>query len=133
MWMAEASVAEARATNHAILLGLALAVATCPIALWIGDLPVAEHYVTMLLDHSTGHGLERWNNFDRMYHAELVIHGGGIDTGLPLLRASLAEPAAVGFAPRYFTSLMAMALGQAGQVAVGLRAIEDADRPIGAH
>jgi hypothetical protein len=38
MRTAESSVRDARATNHAIALGLALALAACPIALWVGDL-----------------------------------------------------------------------------------------------
>jgi predicted ATPase len=126
MRTAEGSVAEARATNHAILLGLALVVAACPIALWIGDLAVAEHYVRMLLDHSTRHGLARWNAFGRIYQAELVIQGGDSNTGLQLLRAGFTEPAAVGFAPRFFTFLMAKALGRAGQIAEGIAAIEAA-------
>jgi predicted ATPase len=126
MRAAEGSVAEARAANHAILLGLALVVAACPIALWIDDLAAAAHYVSMLLDHSARHGLARWNAFGRIYQAELVIQGGDINTGLPLLRAGFTEPAAVGFAPRYFTFLMAKALGRAGQIAEGIEAIEAA-------
>jgi hypothetical protein len=38
MRTAERSIADARATNHAIALGLVLALASCPIALWVGDL-----------------------------------------------------------------------------------------------
>jgi predicted ATPase/DNA-binding winged helix-turn-helix (wHTH) protein len=121
---ADGSVAGARAANHAILLGLALVVAACPIALWIGDLAMAEHYVRMLLDHSTRHGLARWNAFGRLYQAELVIQGGDINNGLPLLRAGFTEPAAVGFAPRLFAFIMAKALGQAGQIAEGIATIE---------
>jgi hypothetical protein len=32
-------------------------VAACPIALFVGDLAAAEHYIEMLLDHSTRHAL----------------------------------------------------------------------------
>jgi hypothetical protein len=67
MRTAESSAADARATDHAISLGLALALAACPIALWVGDLAAAEHYVEMLLDHSTRHGLARWRAFGRSY------------------------------------------------------------------
>jgi predicted ATPase len=126
MRTAEHCVADARAINHAVLQGLALAAAACPIALWVGDLAVAQHYVEMLLDHSTRHGLARWHAFGRIYQAELVIQCGEINTGLPLLRARFAEPAAIGFAPRFFTLLMAETLGHAGQIADGLAAIAEA-------
>ena len=53
MRTAESSVADARAANHAITVGLALARAACPIALLTGNLAMADHYVRMLLDHST--------------------------------------------------------------------------------
>jgi hypothetical protein len=44
---AESSIEDARATNHAISLCYALALAASPIALWVGDLAAAEHCVTI--------------------------------------------------------------------------------------
>ena len=67
MRTAEISLEDARATHHATSLGNDLAVAACPIALWVGDLAAAEHYVDMLLDHSARHGLGRWRAFGRCY------------------------------------------------------------------
>jgi len=126
MRTAESSLAEARATNHAIPVGQALALAVCPIALARGDLAAAEHSVEFLRDHSTRHGLARWNAFGRIYEAELVIRSGDINAGLPLLRAGFNEPAAVRFAPRFFAFVMAKALGLAGQIADGLAVIAEA-------
>jgi predicted ATPase len=123
---AESSIADARETNHAISLGHALAVAACPIALFMGDLAAAEHYVEMLLDHSTSHALARWHVLGRSYQGVLVIQRGDISIGLRLLGAAFTEPAAAGSAPRLFTFLMAQALGRAGQIADGLAAIEEA-------
>jgi predicted ATPase/DNA-binding winged helix-turn-helix (wHTH) protein len=120
------SVAEARASDHAISLGGALAVAACPIALWVGDLAAAEHYVEMLLDHSTRHALARWRALGRGYQGALVIQRGDLGTGLRLLRAAFAGPGAAGSVPRLFTFLMAEALGRAGQIADGLAMIEEA-------
>ena len=54
------SVEDARAANHTISLCVALAHAACPLALLTGDLAAAEHYGTMLLDHSTRHALAHW-------------------------------------------------------------------------
>jgi predicted ATPase/DNA-binding winged helix-turn-helix (wHTH) protein len=126
MRTAESSVADARATNHAISLGNALAVAACPIALWAGDLAAAKHYVEMLLDHSTRHALARWRVFGRCYQGMLVIQSGDVNTGLRLLRGAFAEPAAAGSAPRLFAFLISAASGHAGEIADGLAAIEEA-------
>jgi predicted ATPase/DNA-binding winged helix-turn-helix (wHTH) protein len=126
MRTAESSVAEARATNHAIPLGDALALAACPIALWVGDLAAAEQYVEMLLDHSTRHALARWRAFCLGHQGVLVIQRGDLSTGLRLLRAGLDEPGAAGSAPRFFALPMAEALGRAGQIADGLAMIEEA-------
>ena len=44
------SIEEAQATGHALSLCYALALAACPIALWVGNLAAAAHYAGMLLD-----------------------------------------------------------------------------------
>jgi predicted ATPase/DNA-binding winged helix-turn-helix (wHTH) protein len=124
MRTAERSVADA--TNHAISLGLALAMAACPIALLTGDLAGAEHYVEMLLDHSTRHALARWRAFGRSYQGVLLIQRGDLSNGLRLLRAGFDERGAAGSVPRFFTFRMAEALGRSGQIADGLAAIEEA-------
>jgi predicted ATPase/DNA-binding winged helix-turn-helix (wHTH) protein len=124
MRAAESSVAQA--TDHPISLGLALALAACPIALLLGDLATAELYVEMLLDHSTRHALARWRAFGRSYQGVLLIQRGDLNIGLRLLRAGFDERGAAGSVPRFFTLRMAEALGRAGQIADGLAAIEEA-------
>jgi predicted ATPase/DNA-binding winged helix-turn-helix (wHTH) protein len=126
MRTAESSVADARAINHAMSLGLALAQAACPLALFIGDLAAAENYVEMLLDHSTRHALARWCAWRLSHQGVLAIQRGDLGRGLRLLRAGFAEPGAAGSVPQFFTFLMAEALGRAGQIADGLAAIEEA-------
>jgi predicted ATPase len=126
MRTAESSVADARATDHAISLGLALALAACPIALFMGDLAKAEHYAEMLLDHSTRHALARWRAFGLCHEGMLAIHRGDLGTGLRLLRAGFDEPGGGVAVPRFFSFVMAEALGRAGQIADGLAAIEEA-------
>jgi predicted ATPase/DNA-binding winged helix-turn-helix (wHTH) protein len=126
MRTAESSIEDARAANLAIALGHVLAVAACPIALWVGDLAAADHYVEMLLDHSTRHALTRWRVFGHCHQGVLAIQRGDLSIGLRLLRAGLNEPGAAGSASRFFTFLMAEALGRAGQIADGLAAIAEA-------
>jgi predicted ATPase/DNA-binding winged helix-turn-helix (wHTH) protein len=125
--VAESSIEDARVTNHPISMGQALALAACPIALLAGDLAAAEHYVGMLLDHSTRHALARWRAFGRSYQGVLVIQRGDLSIGLRLLRAGIDERGDARFAVlRLIAFLMAEALGRAGQIADGLAAIEEA-------
>jgi predicted ATPase len=126
MRIAENSIEGARATNHAVSLGRALALGGCPIALWVGDRAAAEHYVEMLLDLSTRHALARWRAFGLGHQGVLVIQRGDLGLGLRLLRAAFDESGGAGSAQRFFTFVMAEALGRAGQVAGGLAMIEEA-------
>ncbi len=128
MRTAESSVADAQATNHAMSLGIALALAACPIALSRGDLAAVEHYVEMLLGDSTRHALALFRAWSRCHQAVLVIRRGDLVTGLQLLRAGLDELGEARSALQFlaFLSEMAEALGRAGQIADGLATIEEA-------
>jgi predicted ATPase/DNA-binding winged helix-turn-helix (wHTH) protein len=127
MRAAESGVEDARTANHAVSLCYALAHAACPFALLTGDLAAAEHYGTMLLDHSSRHALGRWRACGRSFQGVLVIQRGDVITGLRLLRAGLDEFGEAGSSLLQFLAfLMAEALGRAGQNAEGLAAIEEA-------
>jgi predicted ATPase len=123
---AEHSVAGALATNHATSLGNTLAVAACPIALWVGDLVAAEHYVGRLLDNSARHALGRWRTVGRCYQGLLFIKRGDADAGLRLLRAVFASSATAGSLARLLAFVISAAPGHAGQIADGLPVIEEA-------
>jgi predicted ATPase len=126
MRTADICVADARATNHAMSLNFALAVAACPIALFVSDLAAAEHYIEMLLDHSTRHALAHWRAWGLSHQGVLGIQRGDFAGGLRLLRAGLSEPAATGSVRQFFTFLVAEASGRAGQLADGRAAIDEA-------
>jgi predicted ATPase len=128
MRAAHSSVEDARAADHAISLCFALAQAACPIAMFVGDLAAAEHYVGMLLDHSTRHALPLWHAWGRSHQGVLVIRRGDVVTGLRLLRAGFDELGEARSALRFthFLGHIAEALGRAGQIAGGLAAIEQA-------
>jgi predicted ATPase len=127
MRAAESSIEDARAANNAISLCFALAQAACPIAFWVGDLTAAEHYVGMLLDHSTRHALPLWHAWGRSAQGLLVIRHGDVITGLRLTRAGFDEARSAGDSRlTHFLGEMAEALGRAGQIADGLAAIEEA-------
>src|SRR5260370_32310607 len=124
---AHSTVEDAHAANHTISLCQALAHAACPLALLTGDLAAAEHYSTMLLDHSARFALAFWRAWGRSVQGVLVIQRGDIITGLRLLRAGFDEIGEAGFAIfRLIAILMAEALGRAGHIADGLAAIEEA-------
>jgi predicted ATPase len=126
MLTAENSIADARAANHANSLCSALALAACPIALWVGDWVAAEHYVGMLLEDSRNYALSRWCAYGRCHQGALAIQRGDLSTGLRLLRAGLEELGDPRSAPLLFRFVMAEVLGRAGQIADGLAAIEEA-------
>jgi predicted ATPase len=90
-----------------------------------GDLAAAEHYTTMLLDHSTKHALALWRACGRSFQGVLVIQRGDVITGLRLLRAGFDEFGEASSAFRLIAFLLAEALGRAGQNADGLAAIEE--------
>jgi tetratricopeptide (TPR) repeat protein len=127
MRAAEESIAEARASNHAMSLCYALVHAACPVSLWTGDLAAAEHYIGMLLDHSTRYALTFWHAFGLGYQGALAVRRGDVTTGLRLLRAgfeALREPRS---ALRFISFLgeVAEALGRAGQSGAGLATIDE--------
>ena len=126
MRTAESSVEDARAANHALSLCYALATGACVVALLVGDLAAAEHYVGMLLDHSTRHSLTYWRAYGRCHQGALAITRGDLNAGLRLLRAGFDERGASRLARQVNTLLMLEALGRAGQIADGLVAIEEA-------
>ena len=124
---AEMTVAEAAATGDALALYLALGMAACPIALLVGDLVAAEHYVGMLIEHSTRHALPHWRAYGRCYQGALVMRRGDIRAGAGLLRAGFAELGEAESAVLRLVKLLAAeTLGHAGEIADGLTAIEEA-------
>jgi predicted ATPase len=124
----EKSVDDARVINHAISLGYVLANAACPVALWIGDLSVASHYVGKLINYSTRHSLTRWRAFGRCHQGVLAIKRDDISAGLQLLRSGLDELGEFNSSFRFIVCLgeMADALGRIGQIEEGLAEVAGA-------
>jgi predicted ATPase len=125
---AERAVEHVGAADHAISLCAALAQAACPIALRIGNLDLAEHYIGLLCDASTRHALIAWRDFGRAYQGLLFIARGDLKGGIPLLRVAFNELNAAfsGLRVNIFLGQLAAALGRAGKVSEGLAAINEA-------
>jgi hypothetical protein len=90
---AEKSIEEAQAIGHALSLCYTLALAACPIALWVGDLTAAKRYTEMLLDHSLLQATEMPWLFGSMFEGIIRKKGGQVDEGL-----RLRSPGQVGIA-----------------------------------
>ena len=121
---AETSIAEAHVTGHAVSLCLALALAACPIALWIGDLAGAARYTRMLVDHSREHSLPLWREFGARFQRVVVIKGGDPDeTARAQLQLSFLDRSnrARGGIDRRGADRRGICLGGGGDRAVGRR------------
>jgi predicted ATPase len=109
-------------------LSYVLAHGACPIALWAGDLSLAERYLGMLNDLSIRYSRVRWHAFGRSHQGVLAIKRGDLHAGLQLLRSGLDDLGELNASFRHFMFLgeMAQALGRIGQVGEGLSALEEA-------
>jgi predicted ATPase len=123
---AETSIKEAQATAHTHSVCYALAVAACPIALWVGNLTAASHYTEMLLDHSRQHSLPHWGVFAARFQSVGALRGGDVDIGSPLLGIEFHRVGEADFSFRFVTGLneLAEALTHAGRIADGLAVVE---------
>jgi predicted ATPase len=127
---AEMSIEEAQATGHTMSLCYSLALAACPIALWVGNSTTAAHYAGMLVDHSRKHGLLLWNTHGSRFQKTVVLMGGDIDTGSQLLDVGLAEIGQSNLSFRSFTGLsqLAEALIHAGRITEGLVVVKEMEQ-----
>ena len=125
MAMVERLVEQAKAEDHANSLCHALAVAACPIALWVGNLNLAERYVDLLHETLSRHGLTSWQALGRAHRGVLLIKQGNLQAGLPQLRAAFEELRAVPPGLRFmFFAELPESLA-AGQTSGGLATIEE--------
>jgi predicted ATPase/DNA-binding winged helix-turn-helix (wHTH) protein len=128
MAIVAANVEEARSKGPALTLSSALGQGACPIAMFTGDLDAADRYGAMLLEHSERHALQLWNDWARCFSALVKVQRGDIETGLPALRDELDRIGDKIILPRYLLLLseLAVCLGQAGETAQALAAVDKA-------
>jgi predicted ATPase/DNA-binding winged helix-turn-helix (wHTH) protein len=127
---AEMSIEEAQATGHALSLCYALALAACPIALWVGNLTTAAYYTGMLVDSSRKHGLPLWSAYGSRFQKAVVLMGGDIVARSQLLDTSLDEVAQSSLSLRSFTGLSQLLeiLVRAGRMAEGLAVLKGVEQ-----
>jgi predicted ATPase len=124
----ECGVVDARASDHPVSLSNIRIQSACPIALFVGDLIMAERYVKAIMDLSARHGVELWNVVGRCFAGVLLVKRGDVGAGLELLRTALACVPQNAFSLLYtpFLAEIADALGRDGRPAEGLSTIDEA-------
>ena len=124
---AQSAIDDARSLGNALLLCNILAHATCPLALYVGDLATAERWVAMLLDRSSKHALTARNAQGRCLQGMLLLAQGDI-AGVELLRTALdwLRQARFGLGHTIPLGALAQGLAAAGQMAEAHIAIDEA-------
>ena len=125
--MAQRALNGARALDHVLSLCSVLVHSVCTIAIYVGDLTAAEHFLAQLQDHLAKHTLSVWNTLARCLRGMLLIERGDI-AGLSLLRSSLGELREVRFVTRYpaYLGVLAQALGVHGNAMEARNVIDEA-------
>jgi predicted ATPase/DNA-binding winged helix-turn-helix (wHTH) protein len=123
----ECQVVDARASDHPVSLSNILSFA-CLVALFVGDLTLAERYVKALTDLSARHALELWSVVGRCFAGILLVKRGDVGAGLEILRTAFVRvpqnTITIFYTP--FLAEIADALGRDGKAAEGLSTIDEA-------
>ena len=127
MRVVESNIEEGRASGHALTFCSVLGQGACPISFLAGDLDAAERYCALLIEHTERHPIRLWNLWARAFRGMVVARRDGVATGLPLLSKALELAGEARFLPRFLLPLgeLASYLGEAGEVAQGLAAVDE--------
>jgi len=108
----------------------ALVDAACPISAWIGDLPAAERYGAMLIDHAERHSLGVWRAYGMAWQIWASNKHEDADSVARVLREALLSVRQTRFFTYYSISLawLEQMRATAEQIAEGLRVTENALR-----
>ncbi|WP_170303570.1 winged helix-turn-helix domain-containing protein [Reyranella soli] len=120
------SVNEALSGADVLSLCNTLANWVCVLTLERGDLPDAQRYMTMMVEHAARYQLDFWLLWARCFKGALMTRQGDLAQGLCILRASFAELGSRDRHPR-FTKLRALyadALYRAGHESEALAVSE---------
>jgi predicted ATPase len=124
----ERNIEHALSIDHTLSLCNALAQGSCPVALLAGMLPLAGRFATMLLQQTERHSLHIWHSYGQCFKGELLIKGGDLAAGLPLLQAGIRELRQAKFVQYYiaFLLILAESLAKAGRAGEGVEVINEA-------
>jgi predicted ATPase/DNA-binding winged helix-turn-helix (wHTH) protein len=123
----EHNIEEGNIIGQALSFCSVLGQGACPIAFWAGDLDAAERYGAMLLEHTERHPVRLWNVWARCLIGLVIAKRGDLGAGLRALRSGLEQAGEARFLPRFLLLLgeLAVCLGEAGEVGLGLETVEE--------
>jgi len=126
--LTEKLVDYARTIDHLRSFLYTLLIATCPIAVFVGDLATVEHHVRLAFDLAARHSLEFWNVWAQCFEGILLIKRGENLTGSQLLQSALERLPEPSFHYHMSSLLAELAAGLAGagQIAEGLGVVDKA-------
>jgi len=118
----------ARTIDHLRSFLYTLLIATCPIALFVGDLRTVEHHVRLAFDLVARHTLEIWHVWAQCFEGILLIRRGNNLAGSQLLQSALQRLPEPSFHYHMSSLLAELAAGLAGagQIAEGLVLVDKA-------
>jgi predicted ATPase/DNA-binding winged helix-turn-helix (wHTH) protein len=126
--LTEKLVDYARTIDHRRSFLYTLLIATCPIALFVGDLTTVEHHVRLAFNLAARHSLEYWSAWAQCFEGILLIKRGKNLTGSQLLQSALERLPEPSFHYHMSSLLAELAAGLAGagQIAEGLVVVDKA-------
>jgi predicted ATPase/DNA-binding winged helix-turn-helix (wHTH) protein len=126
--LTEKLVDYARTIDHLRSFLYTLLIATCPIAVFVGDLTTVEHHVRLAFNLAARHALEIWNVWAQCFEGILLIKRGKNLTGSQLLQSALERLPEPSFHYHMSSLLAELAAGlaAAGQIDEGLAVVDKA-------
>ncbi|QXQ07817.1 helix-turn-helix transcriptional regulator [Sphingosinicellaceae bacterium] len=124
----ENNLALVAATGHILSLAHVLSDAACFIALWRGDLDLAERYVASLRLHTSLQALDVWHMYGDCFEAEIRIRRGDTKRGIEQLRAGIDTLHRAGFVCYHtaFVGVLAESLRASRQPGLALASVDEA-------
>jgi tetratricopeptide (TPR) repeat protein len=124
----EDNLAEVTASDHTLSVAHVLSDAACFLALWRGDLDLAERYTGLLRAYTAAQALDVWNTYGDCFEGEIKLRRGKTALGLAQLRAGIDKLELAGFVcyQTAFLGVLAGGLRGGGQLAEAMATIDDA-------
>ena len=121
------NLAEVVASDHTLSVAHVLSDAACFVALWCGDLALAERYTALLRVHTAAQALDVWHTYGDCFEGEILLRRGQTAAGLALIRAGVDKLRTAGFVCYHtaFLGVFADGLRSAGHLSEAEAVIDE--------
>jgi predicted ATPase/DNA-binding winged helix-turn-helix (wHTH) protein len=121
------NLAEVMGSDHTLSVAHVLSDAACFVALWCGDLALAERYTGLLRVHTAAQALDVWHTYGDCFEGEILLRRGQTSAGLALIRPGVDRLRAAGFVCYHtaFLGVFADGLRSAGRLAEAQAVIDE--------